>query len=69
MHLLVSLAGGASGTFFVYHLCRYFDPDGTGHLIPSVVAGLGVTGTLVALYVVGVLNTTADQKLRSATRG
>jgi len=69
MHLLVSLAGGASGTFFVYHVYRYFDPDGTGALIPSALAGCGVTVGLVALYVVGVLNTTADEKLTSATRG
>lgn len=69
MHLLVSIAGGASGTFFVYHLYQYFDPDGTGHVVPSVLAGCGVTAILVALYVVGVLKTTADQKLTSATRG
>src|SRR5205823_711427 len=69
MHLLVSIAGGASGTFFVYHLYRYFDPDGAGHLVPSALAGFVVAAGLVALYVVGVLKTTADQKLLSATRG
>jgi hypothetical protein len=69
MHLLVSVAGGASGTLFVYHVFRYFDPEGPGHPIPSVLAGCGVTVLLVALYVVGVLKTTADDKLTSATRG
>jgi hypothetical protein len=68
MHLLVSLAGGASGTLFVYHVYRYVDPDGTGHMIPSTCAGFAVTAGLIALYVVGVLKTTADRQLQSATR-
>jgi hypothetical protein len=69
MHLLVSLAGGASGTFFVYHMLRYFNPDGPGQVIPSIVAGVCITAALVAVYVIGVLRTTADEKLQAATRG
>jgi hypothetical protein len=69
MHVLVSLAGGASGTFFVYHLLRYCDPDGTGHVVLSATAGLVITAGLVGLYVVGVLKTTGDQKLQAAIRG
>jgi hypothetical protein len=69
LHVLVSLAGGASGTLFVYHLLRYFTPDGAGHLTLSALAGFAVTAGLIALYVVGVLMTTADRNLQSATRG
>jgi hypothetical protein len=69
LHLLVSLAGAASGTLFVYHLLKYFHPDGAGHLLPSALAGLAVVVGLVALYVVAVLQTTADRKLESAVRG
>ena len=69
MHLLVSLAGGASGTLFVYHVYRYIDPDGTGNLASSVLAGGLITVGLIGLYVVGILTTTADRQLRSATRG
>jgi len=69
MHVLVSLAGGASGTLFVYHLLRYDNPDGTGHMGVSALCGSAVAAGLVALYVVGVLKTTADQQLQSAARG
>src|SRR4051794_1649924 len=69
MHVLVSLAGGASGTLFVYHVCRYYAPDGPGHLALSALCGSAVAAGLVALYVVGVLKTTADEKLQSAARG
>jgi hypothetical protein len=69
MHLLVSLAGGASGTFFVYHLLRYRNPGGGGQLLPSALAGLAFVAGLVVLYVVAVLQTTADRKLQSATQG
>ncbi len=68
LHLLVSLAGGASGTFFVYHLLKYHDPGGS-HLMTSLLAGVAVIAGLVALYIVAVLQTTADRKLESATRG
>ncbi|HEY1376287.1 MAG TPA: hypothetical protein VGF55_05810 [Gemmataceae bacterium] len=69
MYVLVSLADGASGTFFVYYLLRYYAPDGTGHLALSALAGFAVTAGLIALHVVGVLTTTADRNLQSATRG
>jgi hypothetical protein len=69
MHLLVSLAGAASGTLFVYHFLRYRDPDGGGQLFTAALVGLAVLAGLVALYVVSVLQTTADRKLRSAAQG
>jgi hypothetical protein len=68
MHMLVSVAGGASGTFFVYHVYRYMDPDGTGNLASSALAGCLITAGLIGLYTVGILTTTADRQLRSATR-
>jgi hypothetical protein len=68
MHLLVSLAGGASGAFFVYHLLKYRDPVG-GHLFFSVAAGVLIVIGLVVTYVVAVLQTTADRKLQSAAGG
>jgi hypothetical protein len=69
LHLLVSVAGGASGTFFVYHLLTYFSPGGAGQLLPSALAGVAVVVGLVALYVWAVRRTTADDQLRSAARG
>jgi hypothetical protein len=68
MHLFVSLAGGASGTFFVYHLLKYHDPDGN-HLALSLLTGVAIVAGLVVFYVVAVQQTTADRKLESATRG
>jgi hypothetical protein len=68
-HLLVSLAGAASGTFFVYHLLKYHDPDGSGHFLPSVLTGVAILAGWVVLYVVAVLQTTADRKLQSAAQG
>jgi hypothetical protein len=68
LHLLVSIAGGASGTFFVYHLLKYHNPDGAGHLLPATLTGLAVVVGLVVLYVVAVVQTTADSKLLSAAR-
>jgi hypothetical protein len=69
MHLLISLGGAASGTLFVYHLLKYQSPDGTGHLLLSALAGLAILVGLVVLYVLSVLQTTADRKLQSAARG
>jgi hypothetical protein len=68
MHLLVSLAGGASCTLFVYHLFKYRDPDGSA-LPASVVAGIAFVIGLVLMYVVAVVKTTADGKLQSAAGG
>jgi hypothetical protein len=69
MHMLISLAGGASGTLFVYHLMRYRNPAGDGQLLLSTLVGFAIVIGLVILYVVSVLQTTADNKLKSATGG
>ncbi len=66
MHLLVSLAGGASAALFVAHIL--YDPDAPRHagtLAAAVLGGSGVTILLILLYVGTVLSTTSDQKLRN----
>jgi len=69
MHVLTSLAGGASGTLFVYHLLKYREPNGDGQLAVAAVAGVGVVIGLIVTYVVAVVRTTADGKLESAAKG
>lgn len=69
MHLLTSLAGGASGALFIYHLLKYSQPDGTGSLAVAVASGIVIVIALIAMYVVAVQRTTADGKLRSAAQG
>src|SRR5437764_3098347 len=69
MHLMISLFGGASGAFFVYHLLRFRDPDGPEPAAASLIAGGSLTVLLVVLYVVTILQTTADRKLQSGAGG
>jgi hypothetical protein len=66
MHLLVSLAGGGSGTLFTYFLL-YPGRGENGHvLLPAVLVGVAITVCLVVLYIATVLYTTADRKLTDA---
>lgn len=69
MHLLISLAGGANAAILAYHLCKLGNPDGRGHLMISLAAGLCVVVLLVVLYVIGVIKTTDEKQLQSATKG
>jgi hypothetical protein len=69
MHLLIACAGGCSAAFFVYHLLKLFDIAGSGseHIVLSMLAGLLLALALKALYVILILQTTADQKLTNLT--
>jgi hypothetical protein len=69
MHLMISLFGGASGAFFVYHLLRFRDPGGPDPAAASLIAGGSIAVLLVVLYVVTILQTTADRKLQSGAGG
>src|SRR5204862_3857394 len=51
MHLMISLFGGASGAFFVYHLLRFRDPDGPEPAAASLIAGGSIMVLLIPLYV------------------
>ncbi len=72
MHALISLAGGSSAAVLAYHLllnperrAPSLDPP---VLIWSILIGLIVAGTLLVLYIVTVLYTTADKKLQDASK-
>jgi hypothetical protein len=63
LHLLVSLAGGASGLLFAYQLLNAgADPD-RGVLLPSALMGGSITLILVLLYIGTVSVTTSDRRL------
>ena len=68
MHLIVCLAGGCCCALFVFHLFRLFDSPGTGQMAWSVLFGAVFSLVLVALYMVTVLQTTADRKLHQKAR-
>jgi len=66
LHLLVSLAGGASGMLLAYQLLHAAGPDpDRGVLLPSALIGGGITLVLVLLYIGTVLVTTSDRRLRN----
>jgi hypothetical protein len=72
MHALISLAGGCSAAVLAYHVllnpeqrAPSLDPP---VLIWSILIGLVVAGTLLVLYIVTVLYTTADKKLQDASK-
>lgn len=72
MHALISLAGGCSAAVLAYHWllnperrAPSLDPP---ILIWSILIGVIVSGTLLTLYVVTVLYTTADKKLQDASK-
>lgn len=65
MHLLISVAGGCSGTLFVlYVLVARGWPSSWGTLGWSAVVGVVITVVLVLLYIITVRYTTADEKLQ-----
>lgn len=66
LQAFISLAGGASGTLFLFYLlvAAGFEPR-WATFAWSAAAGLLLTALLMALYIVTVLHTTADQKLQS----
>jgi len=70
MHLLVSLSGGGSCCLFVYHLLRHNNPEGdkAAQMLGSGSVGLLFSVFLVALYVVGVLQTTTERKLTDGAK-
>ena len=68
MHLLVSLAGGCGLALFSFHMFRLVDHDGAGQMAWSALIGATLVAALMGLYVVVVLQTTAERKL-SKTAG
>jgi hypothetical protein len=65
LHLLVSLAGGGSGLLLAYQLFNAgANPDQVA-LLPSALIGGGITLVLVLLYIITVLVTTSDRRLRN----
>lgn len=66
LHLLISLAGGASGMFLAYQLFNAAGADTPRSvLLPSVLIGSGITLALVLLYIGTVRLTTSDQRLQN----
>ncbi len=62
MHLLISLAGGASAFLFLFHMLADHPQAG----LWSALAGTLVTALLAGLYIGMVRYTTADEKLQAA---
>lgn len=69
MHLIVSLAGGGSAALFAMHMLVLGGTGLEAAVLPSTVIGITVATILVLLYVVMVLQTTSDHKLRFGTSG
>jgi hypothetical protein len=67
MHVLISVAGGCSAALLAVHLL--YRPDRGGVVVSSILIGLFVTLFLIALYIVMVRHTTADQKLQRSVSG
>jgi len=67
MHALISVAGGCSAALLAVHLL--YRPDRGGVVISSVLIGIFVALLLIALYIVMVRHTTADQKLQRSVSG
>jgi hypothetical protein len=67
MHVLISVAGGCSAALLALHLL--YRPDRGGVVVSSVLIGVFVALLLIALYIVMVRHTTADQKLQRSVRG
>jgi hypothetical protein len=66
LQALISFGGGATaGLFLFFLLVAAGWPSTWGTLAVSALAGVLITGLLLALYVVTVLHTTADKKLQS----
>jgi hypothetical protein len=72
MHALISLAGGSSVAVLVYFLS--INPERRSPTLDppvlawSILIGLIFVAVLMALYVVTVLQTTADKKLLDASK-
>ena len=64
MHLIISLAGGGSAAMFAMHMLVYGGTPPNQSVLPSSCIGLAVSVVLVFLYIVTVLQTTSDKKLR-----
>src|SRR5262249_36439715 len=67
MHLAICPAGGLAGALFT-HQMLYPILDPASALWYAILAGVLLTGFLVALYVIMVVVTTAEQKLHEAAR-
>ncbi len=66
MHLLISIAGGAAGTLFTFHVL-YGGPSSEWPAMRlSLVVGALISLVLVLLYILTVLYTTAEGKLGDA---
>lgn len=66
LQALVSLGGGASAALFLFFvLVAAGQPSSWGTLAWCSLAGVLISGLLLALYIVTVLHTTADKKLQS----
>ncbi len=68
MHLLISVAGGASAGLFTLHLTYRPDEPNGGAVAIALLVGLAIAVLLVATYIVMVKQTTADHKLQGATQ-
>jgi hypothetical protein len=67
MHVLVSVAGGGSGTLFTLYVLA--DPDtGRAPLLAAVLVGIVITLLLIFIYVATVLHTTSDRKLQGGNK-
>lgn len=65
LHALISVAGGASGALFVFHLAVAAGAQTSAStFVWSVLLGLVISSLLILLYIVTVVHTTADQKLQ-----
>jgi hypothetical protein len=69
MHALISVAGGASAALFAAFLLIHGGVDHLPAFLYSIPIGLAVTALLIGLYVVTILHTTADEKLKWGSRG
>lgn len=68
MHLLVSLAGGASALFLTYQILYRSTQDAQQATLVSGLVGLGVSLLLLVLYIVTVLVTTSDSRLTASQK-
>jgi hypothetical protein len=71
MHVLVSLAGGGSGTLFAMYMLAEPGPGGGQALVPQLVPillGIVITLALILTYIGTVLYTTSERKLQGGGR-
>lgn len=68
MHFMISLAGGASGGFFVLHMLLLAAVRMSIAAWTATLVGVLISALLTGLYVVMVLHTTSDTKLDDGAR-